>query len=252
VGGFRAPFAALVSLSVHAVAWWGLGATRRASGNEAVRAPTRVEYFQLSPKPAPTPASTRAPDPSPEKAPPKPRASAPTVQPPAAKPPSEAPAAAPADLTGVTLTAPGGSFAVPVGDGSRRVGALAPVSRSAPSLPSTASRNPRAAESQPSEPWVSVRDLSRRPSPPNLAGVLQSNYPPLARAAGLSGRAAVRARIAPNGVARAVRVVQESDSGFGAACRRTVEGSHWTPPLDAHGNPVATDITYRCLFRAVR
>jgi len=250
VGPSRAAFAAFVSLLVHVFAWWGLGAAKRPADEGAARIPTRVEYFELAPKAEPAPTPTGAP-PKAIAEPSKPRSAPPTPTQPPSPPPVVTPVEAPADLTGVTLTAAGGGFAVPVGDGSPRRGALAPASGGARPLPSSPTQVRRPKVVKPSEPWVSARDLSRRPSPPHLAGVLQSNYPPLARAAGLSGRATVRARIAPSGVARAVRVVEESDSGFGAACRRTVEGSHWTPPLDEHGHPVATDITYRCLFRAV-
>jgi outer membrane biosynthesis protein TonB len=158
----------------------------------------------------------------------------------------------PVDLTGVTLTAPSGSFSAPAGNGSRRVGALEPARQGEPRAARPAREQPRVVPRRKQTAWVAARDLSRRPVPPNLAGTLEANYPPLARAAGRSGRATVRARIAPSGIAQAVRVVSESESGFGSACRRTLEGSRWTPPLDAHGEPVATDITYRCLFRAVR
>ena len=69
-----------------------------------------------------------------------------------------------------------------------------------------------------------------------------------ARARGVSGTASVRARIGADGRAHSLRVVSESFSGFGDACRRTLAGSRWSPPKDRAGNAVATEIAYTCRF----
>jgi hypothetical protein len=49
-------------------------------------------------------------------------------------------------------------------------------------------------------------------------------------------------------VVRAARVMNESFGGFGEACRRTLAGSRWSPPRDASGKPVSTEVSYTCRF----
>jgi hypothetical protein len=58
----------------------------------------------------------------------------------------------------------------------------------------------------------------------------------------------VRVRIAADGRATVVAVLEATDAAFGEACQRTVRGSRWAAPLDAHGQPVATELTYSCAF----
>ena len=43
-------------------------------------------------------------------------------------------------------------------------------------------------------------------------------------------------------------VVSETAAGFGRACRDTLTGSRWTPPLDRDGHAVTTVIHYTCRF----
>jgi TonB family protein len=95
---------------------------------------------------------------------------------------------------------------------------------------------------------VAVADLSRRPEAPALQDVLERNYPVQARQSGQAGKAVVRARILPDGNVRDLLVVSESAPGFGRACRDTLAGSRWTPPLDREGRAVATIINYTCRF----
>jgi len=95
---------------------------------------------------------------------------------------------------------------------------------------------------------VAVADLSRPPEPPRLEEALERNYPAEARQSGLGGKAVVRARITPEGGARDLLVVSESAPGFGRACRDTLAGSRWTPPLDRDGQAVATVVNYTCRF----
>jgi len=97
---------------------------------------------------------------------------------------------------------------------------------------------------------VALADLSRPPSPPSLDEALARRYPAAARAEGRSGRAVVRARIEPDGRAVVVGVVTATEPAFGEACRLTVDGSRWRPPLDARGAPVATEVSYTCTFVA--
>jgi TonB family protein len=155
------------------------------------------------------------------------------------------------DLTGVTLASDEGSFSVPESSGGARSGPLTGLRRGervgeppAPAPPRAVTRaKPSAVPS-----LVPLRNLSARTRPPSLDGALRANYPPAARAQGIGGNATVRARISSVGVAGSVRVVSESFPGFGEACRRTVSGSRWTPPQDATGRAVATEIVYRCRF----
>jgi TonB family protein len=97
-------------------------------------------------------------------------------------------------------------------------------------------------------PVVAVADLSSRPAPPSLGAALERNYPADARKRGSSGSAKVRARIDSDGVVRQVTLLEESASGFGTACTRTLSGSRWGAPKDKAGRSVATEIRYTCRF----
>jgi TonB family protein len=176
------------------------------------------------------------------------------VAPKQATPPAARPAAAPppaaetiADFSGTTLTndGSGAGWASAPGDGARMTG---PIGR--PGARVTGRHVEGAAPApRPAPPAVvAVADLSRRPEAPRLEPALERNYPAEARQGGLSGRAVVRARITPAGEVRDIFVQSESNAGFGRACRDTLAGSHWTPPLDRDGHPVATIINYTCRF----
>jgi TonB family protein len=97
-------------------------------------------------------------------------------------------------------------------------------------------------------PVVAVADLSRPPEAPRLEDALERNYPTQARQSGQAGKAVVRARITAEGNVRDLLVVSETAAGFGRACRDTLTGSRWTPPLDRDGRAVATVINYTCRF----
>ena len=157
-----------------------------------------------------------------------------------------APSTAPAlDLSGVTLTNDSGAdFAMPTGDGSALRGPIGLGANRVPSVaPSPATRSATQAPH-----LVAVSDLSERPRPPSLAGLLRANYPEEARLRGLRGSARLRARIDSDGVSRAVWVLSETSAGFGSACQRTVLGSRWSVPRDKRGGAVATEIVYTCHF----
>ncbi|MBZ0236347.1 MAG: energy transducer TonB, partial [Deltaproteobacteria bacterium] len=77
---------------------------------------------------------------------------------------------------------------------------------------------------------------------------LARHYPPAARQHGLAGKAVVKARIGADGKARVLAVVSESGDGFGAACRRTLDGTRWEPPIDQRGRAVDTVLAYTCRF----
>lgn len=98
---------------------------------------------------------------------------------------------------------------------------------------------------------VPLGSLSRRPVPPDLNGALERNYPRQAKQEGVEGVASVRAVVSRDGSITNVKLVSETVRGyaFGEACRRTLAGTRWSPPLDRQGRPVSTTITYRCEFR---
>ncbi|MEB2320989.1 MAG: TonB family protein [Sorangiineae bacterium] len=99
---------------------------------------------------------------------------------------------------------------------------------------------------------VPLASLSRKPSPPTLDARLRAHYPPDARREGRSGSARVIARIDPDGVARDLRIMSASEPAFGVACRETVAGSRWSSPIGPDGQPVATEVRYRCRFEVER
>lgn len=220
-----------VSLAAH-VAILGAFGPRAARGAPARRRPVEVT-MQVAPAPAaaqPAPAA------------PRPRVVAHRIAAPAPaapRAPTPTPEEAPADFSGVTLTSdgagPGWTSAVGNG-GAMRAPVGAPGARVAPAT--------RASE----PPLVALASLSRAPSPPDLADVLERHYPETARRQGLAGHAVLKARIAPDGRPRDLVLLSESTAGFGDACRATLRDSVWTAPLDRDGRAVATLVTYTCRF----
>lgn len=157
---------------------------------------------------------------------------------------------APALLTGVTLTnlGEGSAWASAMGDGTDSTAPVGTSTRRAVPPP----RADPTASKRPAIRVVPIGDLLQRPRAPDLNAALERNYPESARRRGLAGTATVRARIGPTGRVTGIIVANESASGFGQACRRTLEGSRWTPPRDQAGRAVHTDIEYRCRFRVNR
>jgi len=155
-------------------------------------------------------------------------------------------AAEPADFSGLTLTNEGGGWSSPVGDGAPLTG---PIATPGP----TQVKRDRVAEGPTvRDRVVALGDLSRPPRAPDLDAQLAANYPREARLAGTAGSAVIRARILVDGRVGPTRVVSESAPGFGVACQRTLAGSRWQPPLDAHKQAVATDLAYTCTFAVAR
>ncbi|HEX7476259.1 MAG TPA: energy transducer TonB [Polyangiales bacterium] len=183
------------------------------------------------PRPAPKPAAPKLTDPEPPK--------------PAAPPPAAA--EAPVDFTGVTLTADGNStWASAVGNGKALTGP-------APRVAAVTGRDRAGAADGVvggGPALVNEASLSRKPVPPTgMDQLLEKNYPPRARAQGVSGTALLAVRIGADGRVGELRIIREtSDYGFGDACIKTLRGSRWQAPLDRRGNPVATDIRYSCDF----
>lgn len=97
---------------------------------------------------------------------------------------------------------------------------------------------------------VAIGNLSRRPRPMgDIREALERNYPRRAQSLGIQGSAQVRLRILPTGdPTQLVLTTQTGNYGFGEACLKTLRGSRWNPPLDRSGTPVATDISFTCVF----
>jgi protein TonB len=238
------------SLGLHAVGFAKLNQTGVSARVAITHKPAFVEMTSVpkaAPLPEPTPSAEK---PAPKAvrrmaaAAPRVRAEAPAQARPSATPPA---AETPADFSGTTLTnnGPGPGWASATGNGSAMNG---PVGRPGALVTGRhvdgVSNMPR-----PTGPAVvAVADLSRRPEAPALQDLLQRNYPAEARQTGQPGKAVIRARIMPDGSVRDLVVLSESGPLFGRACRDTLSGSRWTPPLDQSGNAVATIINYTCRF----
>jgi len=155
------------------------------------------------------------------------------------------------ELTGSTLVGSGdGSWSTSaLGNGLASTGPIV-VPRERP--------QPRPAAVAPPPPKrkmpviVPLGSLSRKPRPPALDQRLLANYPSAAKSAGIAGHALVAARIDPDGRVKKASVLSDSGAGFGEACRRTVVGSVWQPPLGSDGRPVTTVVRYRCRFEVNR
>jgi protein TonB len=215
----------------------------------------KVEMEIIAPKPPPAPPPKveeppKPPEPEPErpKAAPKPAAPKPAEPEP---PKQEAKAApeAPVDLTGVTLTGGDSTWSSVVGTG----GAL---NGPAPRVAAVTSRDRNGSASgvvngKGDKPvLVAEASLSRAALPPEgMDALLEQNFPPRARAQGVSGSALLRVTILADGRVGDMRVMRETgDYGFGAACQKTLRLKRWQPPLDRRGQPVATEVRYSCEF----
>jgi TonB family protein len=240
------PATIVVSLLLHGAAYASLHEPRPIAKRERHKTQLRFDVVSAS---KPQPPELPRPEPlAPEPPKAKPKAAAAPPRPAPAEPTPPVAAVEPAPNTGVTLAGegPGNAFSMPLGNG----GALDPTARPhtpAPvNVPTPTKPVPSPLSAEP--PLVAVGDLSAKPSPPSLGAALERNYPPDARRRGLSGAAKVRARIDADGVVRRVTLVEESGTGFGAACSRTLTGSRWAAPKDKAGRSVATEIRYTCRF----
>lgn len=246
------------SVGVHALAIAALGAVHAPSvvtpmlpvEVEMVDAPPPPER-EAPPPPAPVepavePSAKVARTPPPREAEPAPTAQRPE---PAATVSEPLPPAEPVELTGTTLTNEAGSWSTSAGDGRAMTG---PIRGGRSTVARVSTPVASAVPAQRREVFVSSGLLSRRPRAPNLDAVLARNVPIAARSQGIGGDAVVTVKIAASGAVVAVTVVTESYPGFGAACRQTVIGSRWTPPLGEDGRAVGTEVRYRCQFQVDR
>jgi protein TonB len=242
------PVVLAISVAAHAGVWVAV---------DPAPPPSTVELTVTPPRPAPPPppatpppAVAKAPAAPPtQRAPRTPKPVARPATPPAEEAPAPPPAAPPpADFTGTTLTNDSGAaWTAATGNGEAMDGPVgAPRAEKAtedkPRAPS------RAGKGSSGPPVVALGDLSKPPRAPNLDDALVHHYPAAARQKGIAGKAVVKARISADGKARVLDVVSESYDGFGAACRRTLDGSRWEPPRDREGQAVDTVLTYTCRF----
>jgi outer membrane biosynthesis protein TonB len=239
-----APSSWLASVFMHAGAftWLVVGAS-----SVPVISPPQTMEMTIAPS-EPAPAAAAAPAPAPE-APPKPVAERPLgPAPPRRDTPREVTPASPTapdepalDLTGTTLTSERGSFVSRVGDGAPMDG------------PIGAGGGGRAPAHGAAVPTIGValtpkEDLSRLPAPPDLADRLLAMYPPRAKALGDAGRASLSLVVLADGGVASIDVRSASSPDFAQACKDTVTGSRWAPPLDRNGRAVATRVGYTCRF----
>lgn len=247
-----------LSIVVHAGAFFVLTVVPKAPAPAPLASVVEFEVAK-TPEPPPPDPKTEPPPPQPDPLPVEPASLRETPTPVSATPPPDAapepepPAREPpvADLTGLTLTNDNGS-----GSWGSRVGNGSAIDR--PIRAGSNGRRPSTQAAQAPAPTAPARgsnvvplaDLSSRPVPPKLDGILEQHYPEVARQQGKSGTAIVRLRIDADGRVRTANIVSESENGFGRACHATVMGSKWSAPKDQAGNAVATFVSYTCRFRS--
>jgi protein TonB len=215
----------------------------------------KVEMEVIAPEPPPPPPPPPAAEPP---KPPTPEPAKPRAQPKAAPKPAEpeppkeqakpAPEA-PVDLTGVTLTGGDSTWSSVVGTGGE-------IKGPAPRVAANTGRDRNGSNDgllggKGDKPvLVAESSLSRAPVPPEgMNALLEQNFPPRARAQGVSGSALLRVTILADGRVGDMRVMRETgDYGFGAACQKMLRLRRWQPPLDRRGQPVATEVRYSCEF----
>lgn len=244
----------VVSVAIHVLAIAGVTGGRTAESTRP-RPPTLVT-MEVAP---PVPSAPEASSPTPAPAAPKAARVVRTVA--AARPvkvaaaPRVAPQApqaeTPTDFSGVTLTndGPGPGWASATGNGAAMHGPIGTPGRKVTgrSLDGAAGGT-QAGPAREGPPVLGLADLSRPPRAPVLNDVLERNYPNEARKRGIQGNAMLRVRIMPDGHVRDLIVLAESEPGFGDACRRTLRGSVWSPPLDRGARPASTYVSYTCKF----
>lgn len=224
----------LASLIAHGALLAAMGQTRPTPSPSP--APKRTEFVPIELPPPPVP------PPEPPAAPPKAEAPPPSM---ANRPPRPAPRLEP-----LTSTAAGvNEAAVELPEPAPTPVRLAGISLS--NAGTVAESKPRVVTAAPAAgpPITPLSDLSRKPVPPRLDSSLRNNYPPELRRRGVEGEALVRVHLSEAGRVTRVEPVSQSEAAFATACRQTLLGTEWGPPLDAGGRPVRTNLLYRCRFR---
>jgi protein TonB len=221
-----------------------------------------MEIIEQPPPPEPEPepeavAPEPEPEPEPVKPPPTPKAPAPPKEP-EAEPPPPPPSAPPpaadetiADFSGTTLVGEGpGGWASAVGSGAPMNN---PIGRAGAQV--TGRDRPGVKEGGviggTGTKVVPLADLSRQPKQPSqgmLDEALKRSYPKLAKQQGIEGIARIRIRVLASGQVQPLATLSETYPGFADACRASLKELRFEPGLDKVGQPVATDVPYRCEF----
>jgi len=214
----------------------------------------RLVEQEPEPEPIPVPPEPEAPAPEPEvvKPPPKPieRAPKPPKEPPpvADKTPPAAAEETVADFSGTTLTGTGG-WASAVGNGAAM---NSPIG--SPSAVVTGRNRAGVAGGVVGGTGVRIvpeGDLSRRvqlPPAEVLNAALERNYPKAARAQGIEGVTSIRLRVFASGKLQVLSTLSETYPGFADSCKLALRDMVFSPGLDKNGQPVATDIQFKCRF----
>lgn len=147
----------------------------------------------------------------------------------------------PLDLTATTLTSDHGDFAMPSGAGGAGGPVAARTSLAQPASAPIASPGLGPKLTRP-------EDLSRLPTPPDLGSALLAQYPARARALGETGRATLSLIVYEDGRVGGIEIRSASSEEFGRACRQTLVGSRWEPPVSKDGRRTATRVGYTCQF----
>mgnify|MGYP000943716807 CR=1 FL=1 len=82
----------------------------------------------------------------------------------------------------------------------------------------------------------------------HLESLLSEFYPRAAAEQGIEGTVWVTAVIGPDGRVSQIRVTEDPGHGFADACRRTLNASRWSPPIDRGGAAVSQRIRFSCTF----
>jgi outer membrane biosynthesis protein TonB len=204
---------------------------------------------------APEPEEPAAPEPEPPPPPPK---AIKVPKPVVAKAPEPGKTAEPppaaeetlADFSGTTLTSEGtGGWASAVGSGAAMNGPIGKANAAVTGRDRSGVEGGVLGATGPRV--VGEAELSRRPKPPSadvLNAALERHFPRSARDQGIEGVARIKVRILANGAVQPLATLSESYPGFAEACKASMRDQSWTPGLDAKGQPVATDVPYRCEF----
>jgi len=246
----------LMSVGLHVGVFLTLGLldmvrTERDRGGE-------IAFVVETPEPPPLPPPPEPEEVPPPPEPPPPRAAAiPRERPPEPDEPPPAPAEeTPVAFDNVTLTndAPS-TFTMEQSSGVSREGPIGPpgtpTGRRVVGTPGGAVGGTGTGQAPAGPRIVSAENLSRGPRPPSNADtILERYFPSEERDQGIEGEAVVRVVLGPDGRATTVRIVSSSRASFGNACRRMFRDPQmrFTPPLDAQGNPVSTEIDFNCAF----
>lgn len=251
----------LGSVLVHAAVFAVMG-TFNFDDEVAKNQEVEMEIIEQPPPPEPEPLpEPAAPEPEPEPEPVKPPPKAPAApkikeaEPPPPPPPDAPPPPAAdetiADFSGTTLVGEGpGGWASAVGSG-------APMNNPIGRAGAQVTGRDRAGVKEggviggTGNKVVPLADLSRQPKQPAqgmLDEALQRSYPKLARQQGIEGVARIRIRVLASGQVQPLATLSETYPGFADACRASLKELRFEPGLDKVGQPVATDVPYRCEF----